>query len=124
MQPIEFASIKEKRYEKITNRLEQLREAQLIFKSEYNQYSNNFDDLITFLDNAQVSIIERKDSSFMKYDKIYQTDMLKDTIIYRIIGQTSAKDKLISSNRELFDDDFDVSDLRFIPFAEIPQNLR
>jgi hypothetical protein len=117
MQPIEFASIKEKRYEKITNRLEQLREAQLIFKSEYNQYSNNFDDLITFLDNAQVSIIERKDSSFMKYDKIYQTDMLKDTIIYRIIGQTSAKDKLISSNRELFDADFDVSDLRFIPFA-------
>ena len=118
MQPIEFASIKEKRYEKITNRLEQLREAQLIFKSEYNQYSNNFDDLITFLDNAQVSIIERKDSSFMRYDKIYQTDMLKDTIIYRIIGQTSAKEKLISSSPDLFDDDFDVSELRFIPFAK------
>ena len=51
MQPIEFASIKEKRYEKITNRLEQLREAQLIFKSEYNQYANNFDDLVSFLQN-------------------------------------------------------------------------
>ena len=117
MQPIEFASIKEKRYEKITNRLEQLREAQLIFKSEYNQYANNFDDLVSFLQNAQVSIIERKDSSFMRYDKIYQTDMLKDTIIYRIIGQTSARDKLISSNPELFKENFSVSDLRYIPFA-------
>lgn len=118
MQPIEFASIKEKRYEEITNRLEQLREAQLIFKSEYNQYANNFDDLVSFLQNAQVSIIERKDSSFMRYDKIYQTDMLKDTIIYRIIGQTSARDKLISSNPELFKENFSVSDLRYIPFAK------
>ncbi len=118
MQPIEFASIKEKRYEEITNRLEQLREAQLIFKSEYNQYANNFDDLVTFLQNAQVSIIERKDSSFMRYDKVYQTDMLKDTIIYRIIGQTSARDKLISSNPELFKGNFSVSDLRYIPFAK------
>lgn len=118
MQPIEFASIKEKRYERITNRLEQLREAQLIFKSEYNQYANNFDDLVSFLQNAQVSIIERKDSSFMRYDKVYQTDMLKDTIIYRIIGQTSAKDKLMSSNSELFKSDFSVSDLRYIPFAK------
>ena len=118
MQPIEFASIKEKRYEKITNRLEQLREAQLIFKSEYNQYANNFDDLVSFFQNAQVSIIERKDSSFMRYDKVYQTDMLKDTIIYRIIGQTSAKDKLMSSNSELFKSDFSVSDLRYIPFAK------
>jgi hypothetical protein len=117
MQPIEFASIKEKRYEKITNRLEQLREAQLIFKSEYNQYANNFDDLVSFLQNAQVSIIERKDSSFMRYDKVYQTDMLKDTIIYRIIGQTSARDKLISSNPELFKENFSISDLRYIPFA-------
>ncbi|MFL2567155.1 MAG: hypothetical protein ACJ0QP_07080 [Schleiferiaceae bacterium] len=118
MQPIEFASIKEKRYEEITNRLEQLREAQLIFKSEYNQYANNFDDLVSFLQNAQVSIIERKDSSFMRYDKVYQTDMLKDTIIYRIIGQTSARDKLISSNPELFKGNFSVSDLRYIPFAK------
>ena len=118
MQPIEFASIKEKRYEKITNRLEQLREAQLIFKSEYNQYANNFDDLVSFLQNAQESIIERKDSSFMRYDKVYQTDMLKDTIIYRIIGQTSARDKLISSNPELFKGNFSVSDLRYIPFAK------
>jgi hypothetical protein len=118
MQPIEFASIKEKRYEKITNRLEQLREAQLIFKSEYNQYANNFDDLVSFLQNAQVSIIERKDSSFMRYDKVYQTDMLKDTIIYRIIGQTSARDKLISSNPEIFEGNFSVSDLRYIPFAK------
>jgi hypothetical protein len=54
----------------------------------------------------------------MRYDKVYQTDMLKDTIIYRIIGQTSARDKLISSNPELFKGNFSVSDLRYIPFAK------
>ncbi len=118
MEPIEFSAIKEKRYGAVTERLEQLREAQLIFKDEYGKYAGTFDVLIPFLENAQVNIIERKDSSFMAYNKVYQTDMLKDTIIYRIIGQTSAKDKLIRKNPDLFPEDLDFGALRFIPFTD------
>ena len=117
MEPIEFSAIKEKRYAEVTHRLEQLREAQLTFKTEYGKYAATFDELIPFLEYAQVNIIERKDSSFMAYNKVYQTDMLKDTIIYRIIGQTSAKEKLINKNPELFEADFDATKLRFIPFT-------
>lgn len=118
MEPIEFSGIKEKRYSAVTERLEQLREAQLIFKDEYGKYAGTFDELIPFLENAQVNIIERKDSSFMAYNKVYQTDMLKDTIIYRIIGQTSAKDKLIRKNPDLFPEDLDFSALRYIPYTD------
>ena len=118
MEPIEFSAIKEKRYGAVTERLEQLREAQLIFKDEYGKFAGTFDELIPFLENAQVNIIERKDSSFMAYNKVYQTDMLKDTIIYRIIGQTSAKDKLIRKNPDLFSEELDFSALRFIPYTE------
>ena len=117
MEPIEFSAIKEKRYEEVTHRLEQLREAQLTFKAEYGKYAASFDELIPCLEYAQVNIIERKDSSFMAYNKVYQTDMLKDTIIYRIIGQTSAKDKLIRKNPELFEEGFDPTALRYIPFT-------
>ncbi|NDA27446.1 MAG: hypothetical protein EBZ25_01265 [Flavobacteriia bacterium] len=73
--------------------------------------------MIPFLEYAQVNIIERKDSSFMAYNKVYQTDMLKDTIIYRIIGQTSAKEKLVRKNPELFEENFDATVLRYIPFT-------
>lgn len=117
MEPIEFSAIKEKRYEEVTHRLEQLREAQLTFKTEYGKYAATFDELIPFLEYAQVNIIERKDSSFMAYNKVYQTDMLKDTIIYRIIGQTSAKEKLVRKNPELFEENFDATVLRYIPFT-------
>ncbi|KRO58465.1 MAG: hypothetical protein ABR98_00860 [Cryomorphaceae bacterium BACL7 MAG-120910-bin2] len=117
MEPIEFSAIKEKRYEIVTHRLEQLREAQLTFKEEYGKYAATFDQLIPFLEYAQVNIIERKDSSFMAYNKVYQTDMLKDTIIYRIIGQTTAKDKLVAKSPDLFESNFNADKLRFIPYT-------
>jgi len=111
MEPIEFQGIKDKRYANVITQLEQLREAQLAYKNEYGMYANDVNSLVDFIANAQVTIVERKDSSFMKYNKVYQTDMMKDTIIYRVIGSATALTKLRNQREDLFPEDFDAQTL-------------
>ena len=95
-----------------------LREAQLAFKNEYGMYATEVASLVDFVTNAQVTIVERKDSSFMKYNKVYQTDMLKDTIIYRVIGSASAITKLRNQREDLFPEDFDPKSLLSVKYSQ------
>ena len=118
MEPIEFQGIKDKRYAAVTMQLEQLREAQLAFKNEYGMYATEVSSLVDFVTNAQVTIVERKDSSFMKYNKVYQTDMLKDTIIYRVIGSAPAISKLRNQREDLFPEDFDPQSLLTVKYSQ------
>jgi hypothetical protein len=118
MEPIEFQAVKDKRYVAVITQLEQLREAQLAFKNEYGMYANDVTSLVDFVTNAQVTIVERKDSSFMKYNKVYQTDMMKDTIIYRVIGSAPAITKLRNQREDLFPEDFDPKTLLSVRYSQ------
>ena len=118
MEPIEFQGIRDKRYAAVIEQLEQLREAQLAFKNEYGMYATEIPTLVDFIKNAEVTIVERKDSSFMQYNKVYQTDMLKDTIIYRVIGSASALTKLRNQREDLFPEDFNADDLLTIKYSQ------
>lgn len=109
-EPIDFERLKEKRYTVVKDRLEKIRDAQKEFRSEYQAFAPDIDALIAFVDTGEVAIIERKDSSFMYYDKVYQQEMEKDTIITKILGYQKVKDKVFGS-------DFDAESLRFIPFS-------
>lgn len=118
MEPIEFQNIRDKRYSSVIEQLEQLREAQLAFKNEYGMYATEISTLVDFVKNAEVTIVERKDSSFMQYNKVYQTDMLKDTIIYRVIGSASALTKLRNQREDLFPEDFNADNLLTIKYSQ------
>lgn len=107
-QPIEFEKIKSDRYAAIIERLEQIREVQQAHLKENGKYAADFDVLIAFVDTGAITLIERKDSSFMYYDKIYQQEMNKDTVIERVLGTQGVKENL-------FDPEFDAAQLRFIP---------
>ena len=113
-QPIEFEKIKSDRYAAIIERLEQIREVQQAHLQENGKYAADFDALIAFVDTGAITLIERKDSSFMYYDKIYQQDMNKDTVIERVLGTQRVKENL-------FDSEFDAAQLRFIP---LPGDLK
>ena len=54
----------------------------------------------------------------MQYNKVYQTDMLKDTIIYRVIGSASALTKLRNQREDLFPEDFNADDLLKIKYSQ------
>lgn len=110
-EPIRFEKIKEKRYTKIKERLENIRDAQKAYRAEYGTFAKDFNTLISFVDTGKQAIIERKDSSFMYYNKTYQQDMKKDTVIVSILGFREVK-------KNLFSESFNSSQMRFIPDTE------
>lgn len=112
MAPIEFKEIQERRYAVVINRLEQIRDAQQAYKQELGNYADSFDKLLAFVDTGRVRILERKDSTFKYYDKTYQQDMDKDTVIIKVLGFKPVKEFVFN------DATFDAEKLRFVPFTE------
>lgn len=110
-EPIRFDNIKAKRYAKVEERLEQIRNVQKVYRAEYNEFAKDFNTLIAFVDTGKQSIIERKDSTFTYMDKVYQQEREKDTTIVRVIGSKSVK-------QSLFGDNFDASKLQYIPYTD------
>ena len=96
--PIEFNKVKNERYLKVIDRLKDIRNAQVAFKSVNGIYSNSFEELIKFVDSAQFTITQKRDSSYMQYDRVYRIDMLREVIVVDTLGYVSVKDSLFSNN--------------------------
>ncbi|MBT57512.1 MAG: hypothetical protein CMC54_03440 [Flavobacteriaceae bacterium] len=96
--PIKFNKVKNERYAIVINRLKDIRIAQIAHKDVKGYYANNFDELVSFIDNGLFTLIEEKDSSYLAYDRIYRIDMLKEVRIVRELGKVSVKDSLFKYN--------------------------
>ena len=79
------------------NRLKDIRNAQVAFKSVNGIYSNDFEELVKFVDSAQFTIVQKRDSSYMQYDRVYRIDMLREVIVVDTLGYVSVKDSLFSN---------------------------
>ena len=95
--PIEFNMVKTERYLKVIDRLKDIRNAQVAFKSVNGIYSNDFEELVKFVDSAQFTIVQKRDSSYMQYDRVYRIDMLREVIVVDTLGYVSVKDSLFSN---------------------------
>ena len=84
---------------------------QKAYRAEYNEFAGDFNTLIAFVDTGKQTIIERKDSTFTYFDKVYLKDREKDTIITRVIGYRDIKESLFEKN-------FDPEVLRYIPLTD------
>jgi len=111
MEPIEYERIKIERYAHVIENLDLLREAQLTHKEAYGYYANDIDYLEDFIAYDSVNVTVRKDSSFSYYDRLYQTDMMKDTVVFRIIGRVAAIEKLRTKSHDLFGDDLFLTEV-------------
>ena len=96
--PIKFNEVKNERYSKVIERLKDIRNAQIAFKSVNGIYSNDFQELIKFVDSAEFTITQKRDSSYMEYDRIYRIDMLREIIVTDTLGFVSVKDSLFAKN--------------------------
>ncbi len=110
MVPIEFERIKLERFCEITERMEKVREAELAYKDVYGEFTGDWNTLISFVDTGYVTIYERKDSSFMYFNKRFQKDMNKDTVVVREIGKERVLDR--------FGEGFEPSILKEVPMTE------
>jgi len=98
--PIKFNEVKKERYLKVIDKLKDIRNAQLAYKSVNGSYANNFDGLIKFIDTAQYTLTQKRDSSYLQYDRVYRIDMLREVIVIDTLGFSSVKDSLFgNSNR-------------------------
>lgn len=114
--PIEFNKVKNERYQKVIERLKDIRNAQVAFKSVNGIYSDNFDSLVNFIETGQFTIIEKRDSSYMQYDRVYRIDMLREVIVIDTLGFVSVKDSL-------FKNDNRYKDLALVPIDGIDEKF-
>ena len=114
--PIEFNKVKNERYQKVIERLKDIRNAQVAYKSVNGIYSDNFDSLVNFIETGQFTIIEKRDSSYMQYDRVYRIDMLREVIVVDTLGFVSVKDSL-------FKNDNRYKDLALVPIDGIDEKF-
>lgn len=95
--PIKFNQIKNERYADVIDRLKEIRTAQIAHKDVKGFYANNFDSLIKFIDNGIFTLIEKRDSSYLEYDRTYRIDMLKEVIVIDTLGFVPVKDSLFKT---------------------------
>lgn len=94
--PIKFNQVKNERYAKVIDRLKDIRKAQIAHKDVKGVFANNFDSLVKFVDEGIFTLIEKKDSSYLEYDRTYRIDMLREVIVIDTLGTVSVKDSLFS----------------------------
>ena len=96
--PIEFNKVKNERYLKVIDKLKDIRNAQIAYKSVNGIYSDNFEGLIKFIDTAQYTLIQKRDSSFLEYDRTFRIDMLREVVVIDTLGYASVKDSLFGNS--------------------------
>lgn len=98
--PILFNQTKEKRYAQVIKNLIDIRDAELAHKQVTGVFAGNFDDLVKFIDTAEYTITQRRDSSVIDalLTKQFGVDMFKETIIIDTLGTASVKDSLFKNS--------------------------
>jgi hypothetical protein len=97
-EPIQFNKVKTARYADVIRSLKDIGSAQVAHKSVTGLYAQSFENLIEFVDTAQYVIIEKRDSSYLEYDRIYRIDMLREVQIVDTLGFASVKDSLFGAS--------------------------
>ena len=98
--PINFNKVKEIRYSQVIDRMKTIRKAQIAHRDVKGFYANNFDSLIKFVDQGIFTLIEKKDSSYLQYDRIYRIDMLREVVVIDTLGFVPVKDSLFNENND------------------------
>ena len=96
--PIKFNQVKNDRYTQVIDRLKDIRTAQIAHKDVNGFYADNFDSLVSFIDNGIFTEIEKRDSSYLEYNRTYRIDMLKEVEIVDTLGFVPVKDSLFGDN--------------------------
>jgi len=111
MAPVEFKKEKVKRYTAVIDNLKDIRDAQSAHKTVTGKYAFTFADLENFVKTGKFAIIERRDSSYTEFDKVYKIDKLKEVVIVDTLGFKSVRDSL-------FKDSDRFMKMKYVPFAE------
>ena len=96
--PIQFNNVKVTRYADVISNLKDIGKAQVAHKAVKGYYAQDFKSLVKFIDTAEYVIVEKRDSSYLEYDRIYRIDMLREVQIVDTLGYVSVKDSLFGQS--------------------------
>ncbi|MCH4553319.1 hypothetical protein [Aestuariibaculum lutulentum] len=98
--PILFNQEKNRRYAEVIKKLNDIRDAELAHKTVTGKFADNFNDLIKFIDTAEFTITERRDSSVIDVEqtKRFGVDMFKDIVVIDTLGYVPVKDSLFKNS--------------------------
>lgn len=97
-EPIQFNKVKTERYADVIRTLKDIGSAQVAHKSVTGIYAQDFKSLVAFIDTAQYVLVEKRDSSYLEYDRVYRIDMLREVQIIDTLGFASVKDSLFGTS--------------------------
>ena len=102
--PLRFNAERIRRYDATIQRLKDIRTAQVAYRAEYKKYTGSFDTLIDYLKNGTIKAVrqigDEDDSAAVSSGNI-----IRDTI-------------LVSVRDSLFNKDYPVDSIRFVPFTK------
>lgn len=97
---IEFNKEKNKRYAQVIEALIDIRDAEVAHRAVTGRFEGNFDNLIKFIDTAQFTITQRRDTSVIDVEKtrLFGVDSYKDEVIVDTLGYVPVKDSLFGAD--------------------------
>src|SRR5690606_4853115 len=98
--PILFNKEKEKRYAAVIKNLEDIRSAELAHRQITGRFTDNFDELVKFIEEAKFTITQRRDAQVKDaaLSKQYGIFMPKEIIIVDTLGTVPVKDSLFKNS--------------------------
>jgi hypothetical protein len=99
--PIQFKKLKNKRYATVIEKLIDIRDAQLAHRQVTGKFAGKFDDLVKFIDTAEYTITQRKDSSILDIEQTKRfggVETFKDIIVIDTLGFVPVKDSLFKNS--------------------------
>ena len=108
--PIKFNTEQKARETQVIERLLDIRNAEVLYKNATNKYTDNFDTLIKFWQNAEIPVVQMISKQNLE-DSTYYT-------VYDTIGFIKVMDS-IKGKRE----NFNINDLKVVPFSQPQTNF-
>ena len=96
--PIEFKKVKQARFADVISNLKDIRDSQEAYRTVNGEFAKDFKTLIAFVDNGQYTITQRRDSSYMEFDKVYGIDLLREVTIIDTLGFVKVKDSIFKGS--------------------------
>ncbi len=113
MIPQRFTEIKKQRYDRIAQRLKDIRTAQEAYKSVYGKYTGSFDTLIYFIKFDSIKMV--RSIGALTDDQLAQGMTEERAIKEGIIIRDTIR---VGALENVFTQDFRVDDLRYVPFTQ------
>ena len=114
--PINFNKTKNVRYAQVIDRLKDIRKAQIAHKDVKGVFADNFDSLVAFIDTGIFTLTQKRDSSYMEYDKTYRIDMLREVVVIDTLGTVPVKDSLFGASEN-------YKNMAFVPIEGVEDSM-